>query len=251
LIACYHVTDATVIEFAKGCPLKQVRLQRCKEITDTGIIQLAEHCPDLTYLDLRRLDLVSDEGVLQAIRKCTSLTALDVGGLDLKEPTFRELAKCCPRLVAFGADRSDNITNKVLIDLSINCPRLETLKLEKCKRITPEAMITVCNNASRLTWLNLFGCCHFDGFYTARLARSCSQLTSLNINCPNLTKDDLSTLLEGLLFLRKLEVRFSSPSLTEADLNHLRNQYQHLTIDMRENENTERPDKYVMKLKGW
>ena len=253
LTACHHVTDTTLIDLAKGCPLKQVQLQKCKEITDTGVIQLVEHCPGLTSLGLNRLDddNVTYKGVSQAIRKCTSLTALDVGGLRLKnkEP-FLELAKCCPRLVELRAARSSHIDDEIIDNLVKNCPRLKILKLEHCNGIKLLKTIKgVCTNARRLTRLNLYGCFDFTFATIKDLTHVCSQLTWLNISCPNMTKNDLAILLKCLRFLRKLKVRVASEQNKEGFDQLLLDQYKHLEGEMDVTGRTVKTYTYIVRLK--
>lgn len=133
----------------------------------------------------------NERGMLRLFKECRCLTQLDVGNLKLSEHAFQELSEYCTHLVELRACRCDEgVTGSVLDKLSENCRKLWILILEKCSKVAPGGIIKLSKRAHKLTCLRLFDCQSWSVAQIKELAKNCTHLTYLEVDCPDMLDDE-------------------------------------------------------------
>ena len=65
LSCCDEITDASIIEIAKGCSqLTSINLYNCRKITDASVIEIAKGCSQLTSINLNDCN-ITDASVIE------------------------------------------------------------------------------------------------------------------------------------------------------------------------------------------
>lgn len=190
-VSLTYVTDKSIIEVAKNCPLlASLNVSRNRHVSDASIIEIANRCKQLTLLDVSLTDgAVTDEAVIEIAKNCSQLTSIN------------------------AACTACKVTDDAVVALANHCPRLTSLNVSYSGgKVTDVSITDVALHCSALTFLDVSG-----GFLSnkvtdasiAAIARGCSQLTSLNVSetlgkvtdhsivqvarhCPNLTYLDVS-----------------------------------------------------------
>ena len=78
-LSCCGITDASVIEIAKGCSqLSSINLTACRNITDASVIEIAKGCSQLTSINLSWCGNITDASVIEIAKGCSQLTSINL-----------------------------------------------------------------------------------------------------------------------------------------------------------------------------
>ena len=138
LICCSQITDKSVIEIAKRCPLlTYINLSgRDSKITDKSIIEISKRCPFLTNINIGFCPQITDLSIFSISKRCPLLTNLNICGLKITDKSVLELAKKCPLLQYINLRNCKLITDISLIKISNHFPLLLDIDITECSNIT-------------------------------------------------------------------------------------------------------------------
>jgi hypothetical protein len=153
LECCWEITDASVIEIAKGCSqLTSINLEDCKQITDTSIIEIAKGCSQLTSIDLAYSGKITDASVIEIAKGCSHLTSIDLCWCNqITDTSIIEIAKRCSQLTSINLTYCNNITDASVIEIAKGCSQLTSINLTSCNNITDASVIEVAKGCSQLS----------------------------------------------------------------------------------------------------
>ena len=138
LICCSQITDKSVIEIAKRCPLLTYINLSCRDskITDKSIIEISKRCPFLTNINIGFCPHITDLSIFSISKRCPLLTNLNICGLKITDKSVLELAKKCPLLQYINLRNCKLITDISLIKISNYFPLLLDIDITECSNIT-------------------------------------------------------------------------------------------------------------------
>jgi F-box and leucine-rich repeat protein GRR1 len=215
------VTDVGVLELtAKSLPLEWLRLNGVVGLTDTPISAVAKSCSHLTELELCGLPLLTAVSVrdiwtfsrkLRTLRlaRCALLTdkafpvSVITSPLDPSSPASLGPDKPLPPRPSTWLDDlpplilTHNIESLRILDLTdcakltdeaiegivTHAPKIQTLVLSGCKMITDRSVRSICHLGGHLNVLVLAHAANITDRAIVKLARSCSNLRSLDVAC--------------------------------------------------------------------
>jgi len=138
LICCSQITDKSVIEIAKRCPLlTYINLSgRDSKITDKSIIEISKRCPSLIYINLGYCPQITDLSIFSISKRCPLLTNINICGLNITDKSVMEVAKKCPLLQYINLRNCKLITDVSVIKISNSFPLLLDIDITECSNIT-------------------------------------------------------------------------------------------------------------------
>jgi hypothetical protein len=138
LICCSQITDKSVIEIAKSCPLlNNINLSgRDSKITDKSIIEISKRCPLVIYINLGYCPQITDLSIFSISKRCPLLTNLNICGLKITDKSVLEVAKKCPLLQYINLRNCKLITDISVIKISNHFPLLLDIDITECSNIT-------------------------------------------------------------------------------------------------------------------
>ena len=183
LICCSQITNKSVIEIAKRCPLlTYINLSgRDSKITDKSIIEISKRCTLLNYINLGYCPQITDLSIFSISKRCPLLTNLNICGLKITDKSVLEVAKKCPLLQYINLSNCSKITDLSVIEIAKRCPSLTNINLDLCcSNITDKSVIEIAKNCPLLTNINLREC-HITNTSVIELLNRCPLLTNKNI----------------------------------------------------------------------
>jgi hypothetical protein len=93
------VSDVGIIALVKKChKITYLNLSMCTDITNESIIEVARNCPLLKELDIRCCN-ITDISIIELSKNCPKLETLEIGECThVREYSIIELAKGCPNI---------------------------------------------------------------------------------------------------------------------------------------------------------
>ena len=183
LICCSQITDKSVIEIAKSCPLlKNINLSgRDSKITDRSIIEISKKCPFLTNINIGFCPQITDLSIFSISKKCRFISNINVCGSNITDASLMEIAKKCPLLQYINLSGCKKITDLSVIEIAKRCQSLTNINLDLCcSNITDTSVIEIAKNCPSLTYINLRKC-HITNTSVIELLKRCPLLTNNNI----------------------------------------------------------------------
>ena len=115
LCGCSNITDASVLEVARGCSnLQTLNLTNCRNITDASVMKVVRRCSNLQTLNLLNCRNITDASVMEVARRCSNLQTLTL--------------YCYPS--------NPNITDTSVMEVARQCSNLQSLSLYECSPYT-------------------------------------------------------------------------------------------------------------------
>eukprot|EP00941_MAST-03F_sp_MAST-3F-sp1_P003092 g3092.t1 len=154
------LSSRTFLELRAGsnCGLKSLsefprlgvlNVSACKDISDDGLLFLAKGCPNLTSLNLWRVNKITNDGVKALAERLNLKTIV--------------LSSC------------ENVGDKGLLSLAMHCPGLENLYVSNCSLLSDKGLIAIAEN-----------CCKMKSIYLSNTNASSLSLKALGKNCHQL-----------------------------------------------------------------
>jgi hypothetical protein len=178
------ITDAAVRGLSSLKNLRELDITSCAAITAKGIKALPK-CLERLGIGYCNDDdpKATDTIVVAAARRCTGLTAIHIAP-GYKKPitnaTIVEVAKKCVHLKEFHLSWAEQISDRVIIELSNNCD-LEDVELQYCTNLMDASLLALAKNCPGLRKLDVSSVKQLTDSSVVALSR-CDLLESLNLN---------------------------------------------------------------------
>ncbi|XXG39856.1 hypothetical protein AAC387_Pa01g0714 [Persea americana] len=205
LTLCPRVADCSLSAVAAAChsSLRSIDLSRSRSFTHAGIADLVSNCRFLVEMDLSNATDLTDFAAVAISRavnlerlrmaRCKMITDLGIGCV----------AVGCRKLKLISLRWCLGVSDLGVGLIAVKCKELKSLDLSYMQ-ITKKCLPAILQ-LHNLEELVLAGCLGIDDEALATLKQGCKSLETLDVsNCPNVSHDGLSSLINGAVCLRQL-----------------------------------------------
>ena len=147
---------------------------------------------------------------LQALaRSQPKLTSIDLTASSVTDEGLKVLAQSCPQLRQVKLNSCRDVTGEGVAELLTYCPEIRELHLRSCDGLTDDGVCTFADRGERVTSIQIGGSWSSPLSDTAleAIARGCSGLESLRLQCiDTVTDDGIRQLVEACKSLRMMSI---------------------------------------------
>lgn len=176
----------SVLLFAIGLTISQLKLNGCDQLDDSSINRFALNCPNILEIDLYQCRLITDEPVTNIIQYGRSLRELRLANCEqISDASFLNL----PPGRIFDSLRILDLTSchrltDAAVEKIIDCaPRLRNLVLAKCRNITDTAVNAISKLGKNLHYLHLGHCNQISDDAVIKLVALCNRIRYIDLGC--------------------------------------------------------------------
>jgi hypothetical protein len=156
LRSCTQFTDAALIAVAEGRQLERVMISGCFSLTDSTLVAIGQHCPNLWQLHMDDTRLMTQAGLTAIATGCPLLRELSVSNCCGVGPAMEAVARHCPRLRYFIANRA-GVPARAVLALAECCPLLEDVNLSHCRDVGDKEITALVRGCRHLKSLRIEG----------------------------------------------------------------------------------------------
>ncbi|CAL9123147.1 unnamed protein product [Musa acuminata var. zebrina] len=145
---------------ACGYNMRELVVADCQKLTTKSVRAIGANCPNLSLLDLQRLNQLNDLALKYLANGCRSMTTLKLRQNQFSDEAIAAFLEASGgSLIELSLNSIAKVEHQTAIAVAHGChSNLQNLDLSFCRRLTDEALGFIVDNCSHLSILKLFGC---------------------------------------------------------------------------------------------
>ncbi|XP_033113308.1 uncharacterized protein LOC117113912 [Anneissia japonica] len=210
LNGCQAVTDDSInMILKKHCKsLRVLEVFGCFNISPAVISQIGKVCKNLQALNVGQCYKMTDDHMLTMVSHLEHVQHLDMRGCkQIHDTTVRKIVRCCKKLKSVSLANCGHLTDASLVEFATYLPTIGILDVSGCKKITNHGVYTLAKSCYQLSSLDLSST-SVNYKSVSSLASYCGkslQILKLNF-CQDITEKSVLKLLHHCKRLEMLQL---------------------------------------------